>query len=264
LRRNGISCVTVFIDRGPAGQGMRAVILAGGEGRRLRPLSYYFQKCMIPIGKRQLPLLHYVMANIAKHGIRDFVVLVGYRGEQVKNYFGSGERFGWSVTYVDDTEEYSGTGGSLLNAMRIGAVSPDEDVLIHYGDILTNLNVSKLVELHRRSSADAVLALSSGYELPVGVAKVQDERVVELVEKPRLPILVTIGVLTLSKTGLGLLESLGPRSDLMRDLIPKMIGRGMKVVPYLVTEFWVDVGSIERYEKMDVEEVDRAMADVID
>jgi mannose-1-phosphate guanylyltransferase len=71
-------------------------------------------------------------------------------------------------------------------------------------------------------------------------------------------------VLTLSKTGLGLLESLGPRSDLMRDLIPEMIGRGMKVVPYLVTEFWVDMGSIERYEKMDADEVDRAMADVID
>jgi mannose-1-phosphate guanylyltransferase len=98
----------------------------------------------------------------------------------------------------------------------------------------------------------------------VGVAKVQGERVVELVEKPRLPILVTIGVLTLSKRGLGLLESLGPNFDLMRDLIPKMIGRGMSVVPYMVTEFWVDVGSIERYEKMDADEIDRAMADVID
>ncbi len=227
-------------------------------------MTYYFQKCMIPVGKKQLPLLHYVMANISRHGIRDFVVLVGYRGEQVKNYFGSGERFGWSITYVDDSEEYSGTGGSLLNAIKAGAVSPDEDVLIHYGDILTNLNVSRLVELHRSSSADSVLALSSGYELPVGVAKVEDDRVVELVEKPRLPILVTIGVLTLSKKGLGLLETMGPRSDLMRDLIPVMIGRGLKVVPYTVTEFWIDVGSIERYEKMDTEEIDRAMADVID
>ncbi len=242
---------------------MRAVILAGGEGRRLRPLTYYFQKCMIPVGKRQLPLLHYVMANIAKHGIRDFVVLVGYRGEQVKNYFGSGERFGWSITYVDDVEEFSGTGGSLLNAIKTGALSPDEDLLIHYGDILTNLNVSKLVELHYRSEADSVLALSSGFELPVGVAKVEDDRVVELVEKPRLQILVTIGVLTLSKRGLGLLETLGPRSDLMRDLIPEMIRKGLKVVPYKVTEFWLDVGSIERYEKMDAEEIDRALANVI-
>ncbi len=242
---------------------MRAVILAGGEGRRLRPLTYYFQKCMIPVGKRQLPLLHYVMANIAQHGIRDFVVLVGYRGEQVKNYFGSGERFGWSITYVDDVEEFSGTGGSLLNAIKTGALSPDEDLLIHYGDILTNLNVSKLVELHYRSEADSVLALSSGFELPVGVAKVEDDRVVELVEKPRLQILVTIGVLTLSKRGLGLLETLGPRSDLMRDLIPEMIRKGLKVVPYKVTEFWLDVGSIERYEKMDAEEIDRALANVI-
>ncbi len=226
-------------------------------------MTYYFQKCMIPIGKKQLPLLHYVMANIARHGIRDFVVLVGYRGEQVKNYFGSGERFGWSVTYVEDSEEHSGTGGSLLNAMRAGAVSPDEDVLIHYGDILTNLNVSEVVGIHGRTSADSVLALSKGYELPVGVARVEDDRVVELIEKPRLQILVTIGVLTLSKRGLGLLETLGPRSDLMRDLIPEMIGKGLRVVPYEVTEFWIDLGSIERYEKMDAEEIDRAMADVI-
>ncbi|MDJ0274224.1 MAG: nucleotidyltransferase family protein [Aigarchaeota archaeon] len=243
---------------------MRAVILAGGEGKRLRPLTYYFQKCMVPVGKRQLPLLHYVLANIARHGITDFVVLVGYRGEQVRNYFGSGERFGWSITYVEDTEEYSGTGGSLLNAIRIGALSPEEDVLVHYGDILTNLNVSRMVDLHRERSADSVLALSSGYELPVGVARVEGERVVELVEKPRLPLMVTIGVLTLSGRGLALLEGLGPRSDLMRDLIPEMIRRGFVVVPYTVTEFWLDVGSIERYEKMDADEIDRAMSGVVD
>lgn len=227
-------------------------------------MTYYFQKCMIPVGRRQLPLLHYVMANIARHGITDFVVLVGYRGEQVRNYFGSGERFGWSVTYVEDTEEYSGTGGSLLNAIRRGAVSPDEDVLVHYGDILTNLNVSRMVELHRQVSADSVLALSSDYELPVGVARVEGERVVEMVEKPRLPLLVTIGVLTLSRRGLALLEGLGPRSDLMRDLMPEMIRRGLTVVPYRVTEFWTDVGSIERYEKMDADEIDRVMSGVLD
>ncbi|MCS7127565.1 MAG: nucleotidyltransferase family protein [Thaumarchaeota archaeon] len=236
---------------------MRAVILSGGEGRRLRPLTYYFQKSMVPVGRRQMPLLYYIMANLAHHGIRDFLVLVGYKSEQVVNFFGDGSRFGWRVSYVEDAEGYSGTGGAMLNAIERGALSADEDVLVHYGDILTNINASRLVELHRSRSADAVIALSRFYELPVGVARVSDGRVIELQEKPRIDVYVTIGVLTLSGRALGLLRGLGRSSDLMRDLMPAMIEKGMAVYPYLLEdELWFDVGTTERYEKLGSEDVD--------
>ncbi|MCS7117473.1 MAG: nucleotidyltransferase family protein [Thaumarchaeota archaeon] len=236
---------------------MRAIILSGGEGRRLRPLTYYFQKSMIPVGRRQLPLLYYIMANVAQHGIRDFLILVGYKSEQVMNYFGDGSKFGWRVSYVEDAEGYSGTGGALLNAIDQGILSTEEDVLIHYGDILTNINVSRMVELHRSRSADAVLALSRYYELPVGVAKVADGRVVELVEKPKIDINVTVGVLTLSRRALEVLRSLDRSSDVMKDLIPSMVRSGMGVYPYLLEdETWLDVGSTERYEKLNPEEVE--------
>ncbi|MCS7094941.1 MAG: nucleotidyltransferase family protein [Thaumarchaeota archaeon] len=243
---------------------MRAVILSGGEGRRLRPLTYYFQKSMIPVGRRQMPLLYYIMANLAHHGVRDFLVLVGYKSEQVVNFFGDGSRFGWRVSYVEDAEGYSGTGGAMLNAIERGALSTDEDVLVHYGDILTNLNVTRLIEAHRSRSSDAVLALSKSYELPVGVARVEDGRVLELVEKPKIDLYVTIGVLTLSPRALTILRGLGRSSDIMRNLVPTMIRNNMAVYPYLLEdEEWFDVGSTERYEKLNSEDID-AMFDFLE
>lgn len=231
--------------------------MAGGMGARMRPLSYYIQKCMVPIGRRQLPLIYYIMSNIAHYGIKRFVILVGYKSEQIINYVDDGSRFGWEVTYVHDEEGYSGTGGSLLRACELGAIDTSEDVLIHYGDILTNLNIGEVVNRHHRLKADALLVLSKDYELPVGVAKLEGDRVVELAEKPKVPIYVTIGVLTLSTRALRLVPELGKDSDLMRDFIPLLINRDYNVHGYVTEDYWYDVGSLDKYEKLTYELIDK-------
>ncbi|RLG73434.1 MAG: hypothetical protein DRO23_08940, partial [Thermoprotei archaeon] len=90
---------------------VKGAVLCGGVGKRLRPLTYYFQKTMIPIGKRQKPLLEYIVKLLKYHNIKNLVLLVGYKHEQIVNYFENGERFGVKISYVVDSPEYKGTGG---------------------------------------------------------------------------------------------------------------------------------------------------------
>jgi mannose-1-phosphate guanylyltransferase len=140
---------------------VRGIVLAGGEGKRLRPLSYYFQKCMIPIGSKQKPLLEYILHLLRNHGILDIALLVGYKHEQIVNYFNSGERFGVKITYVPDDPTLKGTGGSLLNALRRKVIHPHETLLVYYGDIVSAINITEMVERHRQRGAVATIALSS-------------------------------------------------------------------------------------------------------
>jgi mannose-1-phosphate guanylyltransferase len=144
---------------------VRGVVLAGGEGKRLRPLSYYFQKCMIPIGSKQKPLLEYIIHLLRSHGIIDVALLVGYKHEQIVNYFNGGARFGVEITYVPDDPALKGTGGSLLNAYRRGAITTHDSLLVYYGDIVSDINLTEMVERHRLRGAIATLALSEGYQV---------------------------------------------------------------------------------------------------
>jgi mannose-1-phosphate guanylyltransferase len=177
-------------DSRPVTQG---IILAGGEGRRLRPLSYYFQKCMIPVGSRQKPLLEYIIRLLKYHGIDDISLLVGYKHEQIINYFNSGQRVGVNLTYLPDDPSLKGTGGALLNLFRNGLIEPHATLLVHYGDIISNINLTAMMACHRRRNAIATLALSKGYQLRVGVAEVDAGEVTRWTEKPRLEINVGTG-----------------------------------------------------------------------
>jgi len=101
---------------------IHGIILSGGEGKRLRPLTYYFQKCMIPIGSRQKPLFEYVVRLLAYHDVRDITLLVGYKYEQITNYFNGGERFRVRLDYLNDDPNLKGSGGSLINAYQKGVI----------------------------------------------------------------------------------------------------------------------------------------------
>jgi len=237
-------------------------VLCGGEGARLRPLSYYFAKAMVPIGRSQKPLLEYILRLMARHGICDIVLLVGYKAEQVISYFGDGGRFGVRLRYVHDRPGREGTGGALLNAYEEGVVSADEELLVYYGDILSDIDLTRMFEEHRRAGALATLALARGYQVPVGTAKISEGgRVVELVEKPVLDLAVTIAIMALEGAGLRDLEALvedgKEKPDLMGDLVPALIRSGRVVHSYMHNSFWYDVASTERYEKLDPEIVDR-------
>src|SRR5712692_7707169 len=163
---------------------MKGVVMCGGIGTRMRPLSYYIQKAMIPIGRREKPLLEYAVRLLAHYKIDEIFLLADYKQEQIANYFGDGSRFNVTISYLKDDPNIKGSLGALLNADKKGFLKPEGNFLVYYGDIISNINLGELMRLHREKGATATLALSPKYPVPVGVAEVEHGRVVEFLEKP--------------------------------------------------------------------------------
>ena len=244
---------------------VKGVILCGGEGKRLRPLTYYFQKTMIPIGSKQKPLLEYIVKLFRYNNIRDLVFLVGYKSEQIRNYFEDGSRFGVRIEYIEDPPGMKGSGHALLNAYREGLLNDASDILVYYGDIISDINLIELMKLHNSHSAFATLAVAEKYQVPVGVAEMEGDIVRGLVEKPWLDLKVTIGILALAIDTMEVLSDIAEGKkelDIMGDFIPAIINRGLKVVAYKHRGFWYDVGTTEKYEKLDNNIIDKLYQEI--
>jgi len=233
---------------------VKGVVLCGGEGKRLRPLTYYFQKTMIPIGPSQKPLLEYIIKFLRFHGIDDIILLVGYKSEQIRNYFEDGSRFNVKISYSEDPPDARGTGNALLNAYDNNLFEGTSHLLIYYGDILSNIDLKALLNHHMSRNAKATLAVSSRYQIPVGVVEAEEDRIIKMIEKPWLNIYATIGILALSIDVMDILASIRSKYrelDIMGHFIPELVDRGLYVSKYLHDGFWYDVGSTEKYEKLD-------------
>jgi mannose-1-phosphate guanylyltransferase len=237
----------------------KAAVLCGGEGTRLRPLTNYFQKTMIPVGSKKRPLLEYIVRLIAYNGIKDIILLTGYRSEDIEGYFEDGSKFGVRITYSRDEENGGGSGRSLQNAIASGAVGQFDDLLVYYGDVLSTLRVKDLIADHDASRSAMSLVLSKDYRLPVGVAQVERDRVISFTEKPTMPLNVTVGGLVISNGCIPVLATSATRPgnfDIMTHFVPAAIAEGLKVSPFYIEGFWYDVGTTEAYEKLDTELVD--------
>lgn len=234
---------------------IKGLVLCGGPGIRLRPITYYFQKTMIPIGLKQKPLLEYVVRLLKFHGITNLDFLVNYKAEQIVNYFDDGSRFNVNISYVRDEKLLKGTAGSVLAAFRKGKINTNDTILVYYGDILTNMNLQDLQNYHKNKQSATTVALASGFTVRVGLADLDKEgRIRGFVEKPTLEKPVSIGILVLNGEVLEDMEELVKkrrRLDLMKDVIPYLIKVGKPVYGYLSDAFWYDVGSTEAYEKLD-------------
>ena len=243
---------------------VKGIVLCGGTGVRLRPITYYFQKTMIPVGTKQKPLLEYVVRLLKFHGIRDISFLVNYKAEQIANYFDNGSRFNVQISYIKDDPVVKGTGGSLLTAFWKGAINSEDTVLVYYGDILTNIDLQNLLHFHEDKASSATVALASGFTVRVGLADIdKNGKILGFVEKPKLEKPVSIGILALKGETLEDMERMmkGKHTlDLMKDVIPYLVNIGKPVYGYLSNAFWYDVGSVEAYEKLDPKIVESKMA----
>ncbi len=241
--------------------------MCGGTGTRLRPITYYFQKTMIPVGLKQKPLLEYVVRLLCSHGISDLAFLVNYKSQQIVNYFDDGSRFGAKISYVNDNPKLRGTAGSVLNAYRNGVVTADDILLVYYGDIITKIDLKKMVKCHQDKHALATVALASGFTVRVGLADLNSNcRIRGFVEKPKLEKPVSIGIIVMEGAILEDINELHKKKrqvDLMKDLIPHLIENNKPVFGYLSKAFWYDVGSTEAYEKLDHGFVDKAFSHLL-
>ena len=235
---------------------VRAAILCGGKGERLRPLTDFFQKTMIPVGPKRRPLLEYIVRLLVHHGVMDITLLTGYRAEEIEHYFEGGSRFGAKITYSRDPEELSGSANAVASAIAKGTIAPCDVLIVYYGDIVSDLDVDGLVRTHLSQRSDVTLVLDVGYSLPVGVATVKGGTVVSFREKPNLKISVTTGNMAIGKKSMRVLTEMSERrkrSDLMTNFVPAIIKGGGRVGAYYVKGFWHDIGTIASYEKLNSE-----------
>lgn len=238
--------------------GTTALILAGGVGSRFHPYTEIIPKSMVPLGPMEKPVLEIIVKWLRKHGVSRFVFLVDYKWRYIQNYFGDGSRFKTTILYShDDQDGYRNTGGAILKAYRTGLV--DGRGLIWYGDIVAPLDVKNLLDYHVDKKADLTLVVTKRYRVPVGVVQVShDNRVTSMVEKPELDISATIGVGVVEEHVLrdDIENHLGRNFDFMGDLVPWLINRGYRVYAYYYQGVWFDVGSLERYKKINTSELE--------
>ena len=219
---------------------MQAVILTGGEGRRLQPYTTILPKPLMPVGKQ--PILEIVVEQLRDSGFRTLTFAVGHLASLIQAYFGDGSRFGVTIEY---SLEHSplGTAGPLSLIDR-----PNDDFLVMNGDILTDLNYSRLMDSHRISGAAATLA-AFRKEVPISLGVLElgeGGRVTNYIEKPTLYYPVSTGVYCFRPEVLDLLE---PSSRLdLPDLVRKLIDGGSSVRAYEFEGYWFDIGRPEDYE----------------
>lgn len=219
---------------------VEAVVMAGGFGTRLHPLTYSVPKPMLPVGDR--PILERIVGRLAAAGIQDVNITTHYMPDQIKEHFGNGHRFGVNIKYVDETTPL-GTAGALGLMHR-----PNSPLLVMNADILTEIDFRAMMKFHQNNSADLTIA-SRQYEfrVPYGVIECNGPTVTELQEKPSYRFLVNAGIYLLQPTVHHMIPE-NQRFD-MTDLIDKIMAQGGNVVSFPVMEYWLDIGQHEDYEK---------------
>jgi mannose-1-phosphate guanylyltransferase len=222
---------------------MQALILAGGEGTRLRPLTSTVPKPVVPLVDR--PFIRFMTDWLRTHGVDDIVMSCGHLASGVRNVLGDGSAFGIRLRYVEEPRPL-GTGGALKYAEAL----LDERFLMLNGDVLTDIDLSAQIALHEQHGATATLALTpvedpSAY----GLVRTRDGgEVTEFVEKPSPDQIdtnnISAGAYVLERRVLDLLEAEQPAS-IERDVFPRLVGDGL--YGYVSDGYWLDIGTPERY-----------------
>lgn len=228
----------------PVGDGSQyafAVIMAGGEGMRLRPLTERIPKPMVDING--VPLLERQIQRLAKAGLRRIYISVNYLSHVIESHFGHGEAFGVEIFYLRENEKL-GTGGAL-SLLPERPVAP---VLVMNGDILTTSDFGSLHAFHAaHGAAVTVAAVEYRVEIPYGVIRAEGPFVTGLAEKPTQRFLCNAGIYVVSPDALALLPS--AQSYNMTDLVDWCLAAKQNVIVFPVHEYWSDIGTPADLEK---------------
>ena len=219
---------------------MQAVIMAGGFGTRLRPLTDDTPKPMLEVGGK--PLMERTIEGLERSGIKRINVTTHYLPEKITRYFGSGSRFGVELNYVAEDQPL-GTAGAirLMDEM-------DEPLLVMNGDILTNVDYRSLLKFHQEHDAALTVAVRQyDIKVPYGVVESKGGRVQSLTEKPQLNFQVNAGIYLLEPSVRRHIP-FGKRYD-MTELIDTLLENKETVVGFPIMEYWLDIGKQDDFEK---------------
>jgi dTDP-glucose pyrophosphorylase len=219
---------------------LSAVIMAGGYGTRLKPLTEDVPKPMLPVGKR--PLMERTIEQLQTAGFCRVNVTTHHKAEIIAEHFGDGCRFGVQINYVNE-ERPLGTAGAL-GLME----APEGPLLVINGDILTDLNFRTMLDFHREHNADMTVAVRKyEFQVPYGVVETEGADVSRLVEKPSFEFFVNAGIYLLEPIAYGYIPK-DRRFD-MTDLIKCLLTDRRSVISFPVREYWLDIGHQGDYEK---------------
>ena len=225
---------------------LKAVIMAGGFGTRLRPLTSKIPKPMVPIMNR--PMIEHIVRLLVKHGITDIVVLIFYHPNIIKNFLGDGRQYGVSIKYVKAEADY-GTAGSVRNAYELIKGSR---VLVISGNVLTDFDLTKAVNFHEAQKSKATLVLTRVNDpLQFGLVITDDNgKIVRFLEKPTWGEVFSDTV----NTGIYVIEpdilEMVPFQedyDFSKDLFPSMLSQRMPLYGYAAEGYWRDIGNLNEY-----------------
>ena len=217
------------------------VLMAGGLGSRLRPLTDGCPKPMLRLGDR--PILEHIVEAFASHGFTRFYIAVNYLGGVIEGYFGDGAKWNVSIEYLREPERMGTAGALALLPER-----PTEPLLVMNGDLLTKVNFSNLLEFHASLGVSATMCVRNyEYQIPYGVVAVDEHRLLAIEEKPKQRCFVSAGIYALSPE---VIDYVADTSYVdMPALFATLIHAGRQTAVFPVREYWLDIGRMEDFER---------------
>ena len=218
---------------------MSAVVMAGGFGKRLQPLTDNMPKPMLPIGDR--PMLQWTIEQLKKSGINQISLTTFYKPEAISSHFGNGSDFGVAINYVQEDQPL-GTAGALGLLHNV-----DGPLLVMNGDILTKVDFRAMLAYHKRHNAKLTVAVRRHeIQVPFGVVECEGEQVARVSEKPQLRFLVNAGIYLLEPSVLQYIPA--AQNFDMPDLISRLVAEQQTVVSFPILEYWLDIGRHADYQ----------------
>lgn len=226
---------------------MKAVILVGGMGTRMRPLTYVIPKAMLPIGGK--PLLEHTIHYLKEHGITEVIVCVAYLKTHIMDYFKDGKKLGIKLKYAE-SDMPLGTAGQLKTAEKFVS----ERFIAMNGDIITSLSIRKLVEFHEKTHGIGTIALKR-FEVAIPYGHIEmdsNSTIKKFVEKPTFSFLANAGIYAFEPK---IFDYIPPNKvvSIERETFPNLLKNGEKLHGYFEEAYWSDVGTITDFERVDKE-----------
>jgi mannose-1-phosphate guanylyltransferase / phosphomannomutase len=226
---------------------MKAIILAGGEGTRLRPLTYKIPKALVPIDDKNLT--EHVIEILKKYNIKDIILSTAYLKKKVKDYFKDGKEFNLDISYIEEPKPL-GTAGPLIILNKTNKQLKETFFMIN-GDNLFNLNLKNMLNFHKKNKATATIALSRVDDpRSFGVAVLEDDKIKEFIEKPKDPPsnYINSGYYILEPEVFEMIKD-KDKAMMEKDIFPILAKQG-KLYGYKSDSLWFDTGTPERYEQV--------------
>ncbi len=217
------------------------ILMAGGLGTRLRPLTNDCPKPLLEIGGK--PILETILERFLHFGFYRFYISVNYKSQMIENHFGDGSDWGAEINYLRESQQ-QGTAGAL----SLLPENPGKPVVVMNGDLLTKINFSQLLTYHCNQKTMATMTVK-GYDLqvPYGVVQIENNFLVNLDEKPTHHFFVNAGIYVIEPE---VLEHIPKKKSInMTDIFKESIKRNDKISIYPIRDYWIDIGKIDDYEK---------------